>query len=245
MKPADIFGAVALSVLVHALLCAALGLCLAYGPQPDALPTLELSSVELMVEGNESFEKSPDRRIVESSVGGPQGGSLEEDRSVGGHAGRMTLPDAPHDNALSCADRKPIGESIEQSIDRKIEKSGQAIERAIEQSTNRLIEKSLSSSSAPSDQARVEVPPRLKRAIWLPAYPRGSRQRGEEGVVTLEVRVGVSGEVEEAEVVGSSGFAALDEAALKAVRKATFEPARTGERPIASTVRLPLRFRLR
>ena len=41
-------------------------------------------------------------------------------------------------------------------------------------------------------QAKIDAPPAPKRTI-KPDYPRGSRQRGEEGEVTLAIEVGADG----------------------------------------------------
>jgi len=53
-----------------------------------------------------------------------------------------------------------------------------------------------------------------------PVYPIGSRLRGEEGVVGVEVEIGPAGHVRKASVCQSSGFPELDRAALEACRKA-------------------------
>lgn len=77
-----------------------------------------------------------------------------------------------------------------------------------------------------------------------PVYPRVARQRGWQGVSVLEVRVDVDGRVLELRVVESSGFAALDRAALDAVRDWRFEPARQGGLAIESRVEVPIVWRL-
>ena len=51
--------------------------------------------------------------------------------------------------------------------------------------------------------------------------------------------------MDDVKVATSSGFAELDEAAMKAARTAKFSPARSGHDPVASTVRLKLQFKLR
>lgn len=56
-----------------------------------------------------------------------------------------------------------------------------------------------------------------------PAYPEAARRRGEQGTVTCQLTIARDGRVLEVAVVTSSGFAALDEAALKALRKWRFE----------------------
>ena len=93
-------------------------------------------------------------------------------------------------------------------------------------------------------QARLDAPPKPKRNI-RPDYPKGARQRGEQGDVVLEIRVNAEGTVDGVKVAVSSGFAELDEAAVKAARTAKFSPARSGHDPVASTVRLKLQFKLR
>ena len=50
-------------------------------------------------------------------------------------------------------------------------------------------------------------------------YPYIARRRGQEGTVTVAVRLSAAGELAGAQVIGSSGITALDEAALTLVRK--------------------------
>ena len=98
---------------------------------------------------------------------------------------------------------------------------------------------------APS-QARVAVdkPPAPRRRI-KPEYPKGARQRGEEGDVTLELDVSANGMVDGVRVVASCGFAELEQAAIQAVKRARFTPARRGSANVPSTARLTLTFRLK
>ncbi len=77
-----------------------------------------------------------------------------------------------------------------------------------------------------------------------PRYPLGSRLRGEEGVVTLNVTVAASGEVEEVKVEQSSGYPALDDAAIRSVRRASFVGAGGGQLSAATRATLSFRFRL-
>lgn len=77
-----------------------------------------------------------------------------------------------------------------------------------------------------------------------PAYPLASRRQGESGKVLLLVLVTPQGAPERVEIQHSSGFPRLDEAALAAVRKWRFVPARRGEQLVAASVVVPLTFRL-
>ena len=69
------------------------------------------------------------------------------------------------------------------------------------------------------------TPPRVVSAAQ-PKYPSSARNAGVEGVVGVKMLVNASGKVEEAFVVRSSGNAALDEAAVAAVYKWRFSPAK-------------------
>jgi uncharacterized protein len=51
-----------------------------------------------------------------------------------------------------------------------------------------------------------------------PAWPKGAAKRGDKGQVKLKYRVDTDGKILEATVWQSSGFAELDEAAVKALR---------------------------
>ena len=95
-------------------------------------------------------------------------------------------------------------------------------------------------------QARVAVdkPPTPRRRI-KPEYPKGARQRGEEGDVTVELDVSSDGTVAGARIVASCGFAELEQAAIQAVKRARFTPARRGSSAVPATARLTLTFRLK
>ena len=75
-----------------------------------------------------------------------------------------------------------------------------------------------------------------------PLYPRMAREQGWQGKVVLRMRITAEGTVKHATVQESSGFPVLDESAVQAVKAWSFEPAKNGEFPVASTVALPIRF---
>jgi periplasmic protein TonB len=58
-----------------------------------------------------------------------------------------------------------------------------------------------------------------------PPYPRMSRKLKEEGTVTLKVLVKADGRVDQVEIVNSSGYKRLDDAAKKAFKRWKFSPA--------------------
>ncbi len=77
-----------------------------------------------------------------------------------------------------------------------------------------------------------------------PKYPRVARKRGYEGRVVLSVSISSSGRVLSLKIDSSSGHDSLDEAAIDAVGKWSFTPARKGLHPVASTLLVPVRFQL-
>ena len=78
-----------------------------------------------------------------------------------------------------------------------------------------------------------------------PRYPESARRAGAQGVTTLRVRVLENGRVGDVLVEKSAGFRDLDLAAMEAVKKWLFEPARQGKDAVSVWVMLPVKFELR
>jgi periplasmic protein TonB len=77
-----------------------------------------------------------------------------------------------------------------------------------------------------------------------PVYPSAARQRHQQGLVIVMAEVSTQGHVEKMKLKQSSGFELLDAAAMKAVRKWEFEPARVGDQVLVSQVEVPIQFQL-
>ncbi|MFZ5474223.1 MAG: energy transducer TonB, partial [Pseudomonadota bacterium] len=109
-------------------------------------------------------------------------------------------------------------------------------------------------ATAPAAQAAAApapttvVPPRFD-ADYLnnpaPAYPALSRRLGEQGQVLLRVYVEPDGSAARVEIKSGSGFERLDQAALTAVRKWRFVPARQAGAAVGAWVVVPIIFSLR
>lgn len=78
----------------------------------------------------------------------------------------------------------------------------------------------------------------------LPRYPSAARRRGIEGTVVLEVLVSTAGLPARVAIARSSGSELLDGAALEAVERWRFRPARRGGAPVEGKVLVPITFRL-
>ncbi len=98
----------------------------------------------------------------------------------------------------------------------------------------------------PVVEPKVE-PPRFGAAYLenpAPAYPSQSRRIGEEGRVLLRVLVSEKGDAANVEVDSGSGSERLDRAALDAVKKWRFIPAKRNNQPISAYVIVPIKFSL-
>ena len=92
--------------------------------------------------------------------------------------------------------------------------------------------------------AEVDAKARPHRTNDEPRYPGDARRNGVEGVVLLNVNVNRKGFVADIQILESSGFPVLDEAAREAVELWTFVPARLNRVNVNSWVELPVRFEL-
>ena len=104
-------------------------------------------------------------------------------------------------------------------------------------------------SSGAGDNSRpASTTPARWQAAYLhnppPEYPWQARQRNQQGVVWLSVEVLASGQSGQVSVLRSSGASSLDQAALRAVSRWRFVPARQGQAAVDSKVEIPIRFRL-
>jgi protein TonB len=77
-----------------------------------------------------------------------------------------------------------------------------------------------------------------------PAYPVMSRRMGETGKVVLRVELDAEGRVDTAQVISSSGFKRLDEAALSAVRSWRCNPPLRDGQPVRAVALQPFQFNL-
>lgn len=95
----------------------------------------------------------------------------------------------------------------------------------------------------------VPVSPPTFDAAYLhnapPEYPLQSRRRHEQGTVMLRVEVSAGGNALQVLIDHSSGWLLLDQAAVGAVRRWRFEPARLGRDPVVAWVLVPIEFGLR
>jgi periplasmic protein TonB len=77
-----------------------------------------------------------------------------------------------------------------------------------------------------------------------PEYPSLSRRQGEEGRVLMKVLVSANGAAEDVQIEKSSGSDRLDNAAVSAVKRWRFIPAKKNNQPLSAYVLVPIKFSL-
>jgi len=228
-----------LSLIFHGLIAAGIALYIGYAPAPDVLAQLDLTSVDL------SFSETPDETVAVAPDSAPMPSATPPKPSV-------PEPEPPAEEAQSVNPSMPAPdmtdlpqpEAAREKFEAKSEKPRTDHTEDAKSTTHQSSCVTPDSSPVAPRQAKVDAPAKPRRNI-RPDYPRESRQRDEEGDVTLEIDVNAQGAVDDVRVAKSSGFPLLDEAAVKAARTARFSPAKSHGRPVASTVRLALDFRLK
>ncbi len=78
-----------------------------------------------------------------------------------------------------------------------------------------------------------------------PVYPQAAKRQNIEGEVLLKVEVSEEGKAGDVSIAKSSGSSLLDEAALNAVKKWRFIPAKHANKTVAASVVVPIVFRIR
>ena len=76
-------------------------------------------------------------------------------------------------------------------------------------------------------------------------YPPSSQRAGEEGRALVKVCVNATGKIESADIQTSSGFPALDQAAVKVAKLAKIKPATLEGKPVSACAPLPVKFALK
>jgi len=120
-------------------------------------------------------------------------------------------------------------------IERRREEEKRRLEERLRQARMRMVARSL---AQPRSDALVV------RKLVKPVYPAISVANGIEGRVVLNIRIGKTGKVLEAEVVSSEVDQFCEQAAIAAALKCEFKPIMRNGKPVAFWARFPVRFDL-
>ena len=98
---------------------------------------------------------------------------------------------------------------------------------------------------APPPEPAFVPPISIAETHTIPSYPPVSRRLGEHGTLTLMLTISESGIVSVAEIMESSGYRRLDEAAITWIKANwRYRPAREGAKTVAAKIEAEVEFRL-
>jgi protein TonB len=97
-----------------------------------------------------------------------------------------------------------------------------------------------------SPPAPMVVEPKIdsRRGLSEPPYPSSEIRQGHEGTVLLSLHILADGRVGEVKLERSSGFAKLDESAMREAKRWRFIPGTRDGSPFAMWKQVPITFRL-
>ena len=195
------------------------------------------------IDVSEFAEESP---VVVDESDDPQGGALTYTEEVDDDGLRVVTPSGNMDSAVSYEENENTQSEQEPEPNPDQKNTHPPIpEETPPPQPQQPPSAAVPPAPAPS-QARVDVDKKPSpRSRIKPEYPEGARQRGEEGVVKLELDISANGTVDGVRIVASCGFAELDQAAVQTAKRACFVPARRGSVHVPYTIRIPIRFRLK
>ncbi len=197
-------------------------------PSPAPAPTAELTSPPTTAMSESQFKEEVARRVASElkklQVESKKGSSAELP------GGRSARP-APTEPAPAAPVPKQIAE--EASLPTPSPRAEPtAAPTAVAESRVAPLE----------TQAEPETPPKILRVV-KPTYPQLALRARMRGIVLLRVLVSETGAPEQIEVLKGAG-GGLTEAAISAVRRWTFEPARRNGLPVKSWTTVPIPFEL-
>ena len=98
-------------------------------------------------------------------------------------------------------------------------------------------------SEASTKFVSYDDPPKPKTPI-RPKYPKEAKEAGIEGTVIVQVFVDEKGKVTETKILKGIPNSGLDEAAIEAIRKTRFKPAKARGKSVGVWISIPVNFRL-
>lgn len=132
---------------------------------------------------------------------------------------------------------------VQEQVTEAVTKTGEPVEKVPH------IEEQSAPESKPEPKPEPKIEPPRFGVSYLnnpqPLYPPISRRMGEQGRVLLKVLVNANGDAETVDLDTGSGFERLDQAAMDAVKKWRFIPAKRNNQPLSAYVLVPISFSLK
>lgn len=84
----------------------------------------------------------------------------------------------------------------------------------------------------------------MVKNVFKPSYPSSCKRQGHEGTTVLEVTILSKGKCDSIDIIKSAGCESLDKAAIKALKRAKYIPAKRLGVPFTTTKKIAFNFRL-
>ena len=84
----------------------------------------------------------------------------------------------------------------------------------------------------------------MVKNVFKPSYPSSCKRLGHEGTIVLKVTILSKGKCDSIEIIKSAGCKSLDKAAIKALKKAKYIPAKRLGVLFTTTKKLAFNFKL-
>jgi len=84
----------------------------------------------------------------------------------------------------------------------------------------------------------------MVKNVFKPSYPSSCKRLGHEGATVLKVTILSKGKCDSIEIIKSAGCESLDKAAIKALKKAKYIPAKRLGVPFTTTKKIAFNFKL-
>lgn len=170
----------------------------------------------------------------------------------------QTTPEKPMPAAQPVAkEQKPVKKKVKpvtKPVVPLVKQTSQPVTPPVEQTSapvattdSPVAEQQTKTTSNKPAETQSFQPPNFNAAYLdnpAPKYPSVARRLGEQGLVLLNVQVTADGAAGSVELQTGSGSRRLDEAALEAVKKWRFTPAKRGDQAVSASVVVPVRFSL-
>lgn len=221
--------------------------------RPDTQPLLDKHPIRLST----SADAKADEPIVHTDNPKSPRSSAPAHARPNPHKARSTAQDRPRRQARRPAQRRPAQNPVKHTTQHAGSKRHGQRQSASRRGAHRKSRGDLhstghtaSDASGPGAASHSTGPTRDPRYQGNglhnppPVYPFLARRQGQQGEVTLNVKVGPDGNPLRVTIAHSSGYRLLDQAARKAVQKWRFHPALADGRPVAGRVIVPVKFRL-
>lgn len=263
-KPRIITTALGISLLAHAALFGALAMSFATSPAADPLwelPAGEAQGVIAYLAPIEVEDVAIEYEVVADAVDESKSESIESPSPMEPLNNTFTdaiQPFAPQTNPeiarewLAMNARELVFETptVQVMNPRMIESSESTEPSAFASPSDTEPEVTKPTQATKPAPAQGGTPGVTERPVpdarnKPPKYPASSRRAKETGTVLLHVLINANGQVEKLSILESSGFDALDRAALAAVQDWRFSPATNNGRAIQANVKLPIVFVLK